>query len=621
MSDLNLFCVQEPRLSYPNSMINGNYAIVKGAETYTYRNYSSSSCDNSGATFTTPPPSFTDCLSRQVILEVPINIVFTGPGDASDNAMIQSNKDAFRAFPLEQIIKNMQVTINGENLTVNTNQVVNPFSRYYLDPLLLNEGITPNMLDNYQDYSDGDGNAKNPLAWYDNSTQNPRGAYADYEIITNTNSSAEIRATLRTYLMISPFQWLSASENTVPALTQLVSLDWNINFASNLQHIWSRSSSNDVPVTNVQVTIGSLTQGGSGNANLKLLWMTPHQDLRDRIKSLPMLRYPYFTTTRYSTTGNGAIQPNDRDIITSQVINFINLPNAIYIYCSKDESTYVNNLAGNLFTTDTFGSIENIDITMANVTGILSTAFPQQLYDISVKNGLKDTTFNEFIGKTNAFNQLVSTFVASKKVGLTGSCIRLTMQDLSARSGLVAGVQQKIDFQVKVTVRNINQNSPITFQLFILAVFEGYLQIYNGQARTVIGPLSEQDANCSNYVKIDWEDLQSNFGGSKLGDQFKVLGKNISKYAQRAKDVNSYLRDKKLISKGLNVASILPTRFSSDLSKASEYAAKYGYGDGGCECEEGSGGMMFEEQRGDIAMKGGRQMGHMELKKRLKKRR
>lgn len=604
---LNVFSVMEPRMGFNESMVAGNYACVKGAETYTYRSYPSNSCDNNGINFSTPPPSFDDVLSRLAVLEVPLNLKFVGPGSTDTSLlMIQSNRDAFRAFPLESIIKNMTISINGENLTCNVNQVCHPFSRYHMGIDYLNNGITPNMLDTYASYSDGDGSNKNPLSWYaDNSAQNARGAYADYDIITNTNTNAEISAYLRTYIMLSPFEWLSSANNVVPGLTQLTTLDWNINFASNLQRVWSRSDDHPVPVSNLTITIGSLNGTGNGNASLKLLWMTPRPEMRKFIKSLPEIKYPYFSTNRLTTSGNKYVDPNGTDVITSQVISLQNVPNAIYIYAIRDESTYVGNLQGNLTTTDTYFGIQNIDITFGNVTGILSTATPQQLYDISVRNLLKDTTFNEFVGYTNQFSQVSSTFVSRGKIGLSSAPIRLQPgEDFSLRDDLCPGVQEKVDMQVKVTVQNVNQYEAILPQLCILLVYEGYLSIYNGMARTKIGPLSMKDVENNKYVEIDWNSLQNNFGGA-VGDRFKTLGRDVTKYAKKA---NKFLKDTKLISKGTKAASRLPTRFSNQLEDASNYAEKYGYGEGG---------MLVEEQRG---LYGGKKMSNKQLKKRLSSR-
>lgn len=607
--NLNVFSVMEPRVAFKDSMSVGQYALVKGAETYTYRNYPSNSCDNSGINFSTPPPSFTDVCSRLAVLEFDVNLLFSGPGTPlnPDLCMIQSNRDAFRAFPIESVTKNMAVSVNGENLPCNINQVCHPFSRYHLDVDYLNQGITPNMLDTFAKYSDGDASSKNPLGWYsENSAQNARGAYTDYTIVSNTNTSAEIKATLRTYIMMSPFEWLSAENNVVPGLTQLISLDWNINFAPNLQRIWSRSDTHPVPVTNLQVTIGSTTAGGNGNANLKLLWMTPRPDMKKYIARMPEIKYPYFSTNRFTTSGD-IIAPNNTKSITSQVINFINVPNAIYIYVIRDESSYTNTLNGNLLTTDTYFAIDNIDITLANVTGILSNASPQQLYDIAVRNRLRNTTFSEFIGTTNPFNQLVSTFSSGSKVGLSSAPIRLVPgEDFSLPDDLAPGVQSKVDFQVTVLARNINQSESIKAQLCVLVVYEGYLQIYNGTARTMIGPLLPKDVESNNYVELDWNALQNNYGGA-LGDRFRVIGKDLSKYATKA---NKFLKDTKIISKGTKAASHLPTRFSEPLRDVSEFADKYGYG----EC---CGGMLVEEQRGLV---GGKAINKKKLKSRLKKR-
>ena len=599
----NIVPVLEPRIAFfEKTSVQGQYALVKGAETYTYRNYPSNSCSNSNINWSTPSPSFEDVLSRVCVIEVPLNIQFSGPGSANpDEAMIQSNLDAFRAYPLESIIKSIQVMINGEVFTCNMSQIVHPFSRYHLGVEDFNKGITPNMLDFYQSYQDGNGNSKNPLAWYDNSAQNPRGAYADYTIVTNTNTTAEIQAVLRTYVMMSPFQWIGANKSNVPGLTQITSLDWEVNFSSNLSRIWSRSATHPVPVSNMIVTIGSLTGQGSGNANMRLLWCTPRASMRQYISSLPEIKYPYFSTNRLSTPGDSALAPNASTTITSQVINLISIPNAIYIYAIQDESTVFNNLQTNLTVTDTYFSIENIDITLANVTGILSTASPQQLYDISIRGGLKDTTFNEFVGYTNPFNQLVSTFDATKKIGLVGSVVRLTPGvDFSLRDDLCAGVgNEKIDMQVKVQVRNINQYNDVKPMLCILCVYEGYMTVYNGQCRKNIGVLTRADVVASNdYQHIDWNDLEKNYGGS-IGDRFGLFVRDV------APKINKFLKDSKAISKGLKVASYAPTRFSSGLDAASKVAKHYGYGEGG---------MLMEEQRG------GRAVSHNKLKSRLKTR-
>lgn len=608
---VNVVPVLEPRVDFgsnENSHVEGFYAMVLGGVTYTYRNYPSNSCDNSGANWNTQPPSYSDVLSRIVVLELPINLQFSGPGSSNpDEAMLESNLDAFRAFPIESIIKTLTVTLNGTALTVNMNQVVHPFSRYHLGVDKINNGITPNMLDNFANYSDADGNAKNPLAWYDNSAQNPRGSYFDYEIVTNTNTSAEVRAVLRSYIMLSPFQWLSARDNNVAGLTQLVSLDWNITFAQNLARVWSRSDAHPVPVSNLQVTIGSSTGGGNGNANLRLLWISPKPNDRSIIERMPEIKYPYFNTTRWTTTGSTTLAPNATDEITSQVINFKNIPNAIYVYAIQEEASYQNTLNGNLTVTDTYFNIENIDITMQNITGILSSATPVDLYNICVKNGLQNTTFSEFYGTTNPFNQLVSTFVAGRKVGLTGSCIRLEPGiDISLPDNMAPGVGGgTIDFQIKVRVRNINQTRNIRPQLCILAVYEGYIRIYNGQCSLITGPLTPgQVLAVDSYAKVHWDDLQDNFGGaSNLGDRFRSFSRRIPALAQSA---NRFLRDSQAISKGLKVASYLPTRFSSSLSAASNVADKYGYGM--------DGGVLIEDQRG------GRMMSHDYLKSKIGKR-
>lgn len=615
MSSPKFINVLEPRINFPDSMVDGVYAAVQGGVTLNYREYSSASIDNSSCSFNVGAPSLTDVLHRAVVLQVPVSIEFIGPGDGSDNAMLQSGRDAFRSFPLEHVIKTMLVTINGLPITCNMSDIVDPLSRYHFSEEFLNNGITPNFNDNCQNYADLDGSVRNPLSWYsDNSSFNPRGAYTNYSITENTNTRAVISGVLNTFIMLSPFEWLSfANASVVPGLTKIDTLDFQFTFASNLSRMWSRSTANTVPVSVVNVTMGSLTPGGSGaSASLKILWITPPDQVKQRIRNIPKLTYPYFTTNRYDvSSGTGNIVPNATTRIVSQTINFKSVPNAMYIYVTQDESTIVGNLQENLTAPSSFFGIENIEINIANVNGVLSSAKPSDLYNIAVRNGLKNTTYSEFVGTTNAFNQLVSTFVPNQKIGLTGTCLRLEPGvDFSLPEGLAAGVTDKVDLQITVTCRNINQSKSLTPQLHVLLIYEGYLVLSDSRAYYEIGPLRPSDLRNANYSEISWNDLMNNYGGG-LTDKFNLLSKKIG---PKLRKINNKLKDTKAISKGLKYASYAPTRFSNTFDKASQIAEDFGYGE--CNCDYG--GVLVEEQRGLV---GGRMIDSKALKSALKKRR
>lgn len=593
---LNFFTVYEPRVDINNDMIAGNYAIVKGGEVYTYYNYTANSSSNTGANWSTTPPGTEIVLSRLIELDLPVRLDFAGPGSvAGTESMIMSNLDAFRAFPIETITKNMICTINGFDININMSNVVHPLSRYYLDIERLNEGITPNMLDNWQSYSDGDGNAKNPLAWYDNSAQNPRGAYNSYDIVNNTNTAATIQARLKSYVMVAPFEWLSARNNDVPGLTKLDTLEWNLTFVNNLQRIWSRSDAHPVPITSLSVTIGE-------DARMNLLWITPRYPERERIRSMPELKYPYYRTVRYDTYDTRVYNPNDIiNDLASQVISLSSIPRALYVYLHENETDVFQTTNSNVQVPDVYQPITNINITWNNTAGVLSSATQNQLYSICVKNGLRNTTYNEFIGFTNAFNQLAlppNTPVG--KLGLCSAPIRLEPGiDWTLEQDEAPGVSGKYNLQVTISGINANQNRPLRVQLSILIVYEGYLSIAKSRCFGYDGPIRPEDViNTPVNRSISWHDLEKNFGGS-LGQKFKTIGR----------DVNKFLRDSKAISKGFKVASYLPTRASSGFRAVSDVAKQFGYGMdmGGCD-----GGMLDEHYQG------GRKLTKAEMKRRLK---
>jgi hypothetical protein len=599
---LHLYSIYEPRVNINDKMVQGQYAIVKGGSILTMYNYTSNSSSNAGINWSPNPPGTETIMSRLVSMDVQVTLDFAGDGTlGGTEAMIQSNLDAPRAFPLESIIKNFIVTVNGFDINVNSSQIVHPFSRYYLNIKRLNEGVTPNMLDVFQKYSDGDGNNRNPLAWFDNSSQNPRGSYYDYDITNNTNTAATVVLHLKTYLMVAPFEWLSAADNDFPGLCKLDTLDFNVSFIPNLSRVWSRSEAHPVPVTSVDVTIGE-------NSILNVLWITPREEIKEKIRRMPELKYPFYRTVRYDTRNavNDTVAPNTAVTLTSATLNLSSIPRAIYVYMIENESAYTAAVAS-MTTPDVYFAPDNITITWNNEANVLNTFRPQQLYDLCVKNNLSNTTYTEFRGLTNEFNQLaLDEDTPVGKIGLCSAPVRIIpSEDFPLNADEASGSQGKWNLQVQMTAYNRNQTRSISPQLCVLVVYEGYLSIANARCFGYEGPLSPRDVLLTPVDEsISWHDLNANFGGARLGDRFRLFGRQLKSGAEKA---NKFLKDTKAISRGLNAASKIPTRASSALAKGSQVADYYGYGG----CDDYDGGMLDEHY-------GGRKLTQKEMKKRLR---
>lgn len=117
----------------------------------------------------------------------------------------------------------------------------------------------------------------------------------------------------------------------------------------------------------------------------------------------PLTVTPYRRFVPYITDFKGAVDADNRMHIKSGVYTMNEVPTAIWVFAAPTKAmyqtyqseTYKPSTGGTLKIPNsfnkTFGFIENIDITLANTTQILSTASTQDLFRICKANGLQDS--------------------------------------------------------------------------------------------------------------------------------------------------------------------------------------------------------------------------------------
>lgn len=565
--DTKKIAIYEPRLKISNER---EWVIVKGGNTVTTQVYPASSASNKYFNFTTNPPGRKNVLDRHVILSAKVRLEFIGPGSgtppgSSTDLMIQQGRDAFRSFPLSSIISTLTCKMNGFPVTIESDQIVHVLENFHnkIDSMNTYQSLYPNMADNYQNYSDADTSNRNPLACFgDNPAIVPRGAY-DYTIVSNTNTGAVVEATIYEPLVLPPFLF---DDSQAGGLTNLDTLSFNINLSTNLWRIWSRSESNTVPINVLNVTFS--------DPNLYLNWITPRdtQNIPDRV------RYPYFQISRYvQEKPNGtAMPPNDTKDLKSQVIQLNSIPRKLYIFAKQSDSVIDTSILNSVQTTDTFLKINRINLNWDNNDGILSGSEDINLYEMSVANGL-NYDWTSWKGLTVNCGTVVPQ--VTQKIGLKGSILCICPGvDFGLRNSQAEGVLDKIQFQVTLNVTNINQTKALEPDLYILAVYDGYLDIFNNSATAVIGAVTNSDILSTPVTyDISYHELQKIYGGdffSKVRDTGSKLVKGLSK-------ANDYLRDTKLVS---NVLGAIPTPYTqsaASVAKTLGYGRGMGYGEGG----------------------------------------
>lgn len=608
-SNINVIPVYDTRVDVRKNMRERvDYILEKPLHEVDYHAYSAESWDNNQTSWSTTPNDRTTFMGRDVYVDLPLRVHYTSAGTPGtpDLPVWQTNRDAIRSYAFERIMQTCKMSINGNPIDLEPYEYIDAYSQYQNTTEVIEADISPNLTDKFQNYSTGEVSNYNVLGSYIDNVGSlvPRGSYP-FDIITNTNTESVVTTVLRSRIRLPPLEILSAKYQ-LPSLVGLDRVTWKFTFG-NLQKAFSRSDEHPVPLTDANITIFD-------RPTLYIKWITvPVNDYRSQIERSPGFKYPLYIPVRYTQMSNGGVVAPFQEVsITSAPLSVVDVPHSIYIYVTN-EDTVRNVFPTSLTLSDVFWSLENVNITAGIKSGILSSARPTDLYNISIKNGLKGTTLVDWLGTTNSFSQSVAN--PSHKIGCKGACLRLLPGlDFNIDDNIAMGSSSRFNFQLTVKTKNLNEKYSYIPQLNVLFVYEGYYHIHGNTAEQIIGAITPSQV--SDLVPGDFvpEDHKY-FGGAIFGSRFDNFSRKLSNELGKA---NKFLKDKKLISRGLNAASYVPTRYSGPLSAASKMASQYGYGGCGEDCE-GSylDEMMHINKGGDF---GGAPMPIKRLKKGLKKR-
>lgn len=572
---LEFYKVNEPRVELDNKR---DWAILQGSQTTTpYRN-PATSFSNTSWVFQIVPPSKQSVLDRVVLIHAPVTLTFTGPGGNTDN-ILQPGRDALRSHPLSSVISTLTVSLNGTSVSIESQQVVHILERFkqYLEYNRSYGSIFPQMPDNYQVYGDSFGSSNNPLGTYsDNSAQHPRGAYPMI-VVANTPTLAIVHFELYEYVILPPFLYGGDDMGHIReagGLTYLDTFNLTCTLNNNLARLWSHALSGLSPSTSVISTLSVTFQ----QPELLLWWLTPRL-----LQSIPKeIVYPYFQISRYTTQGGAnAINPNGTFSMTSNVIQFQTIPLKIYVCAQRSQNLIYQTLSSTISSSDTFSRIDGVSVNFNNISGLLSNASPQHLYEMSLQNGLS-MSYNEWIGSTEYLSAVAGQ--TTRFVGTVGGVLCIDpAKDFGLSSELAEGTLGQFNFQIIFNGTNMNQVDIIDFELYIVAVYDGILTLANNSGTTQQGVVTRQDVLTAPMHHMNYNELTSIYGG---GSFFSKFGDILRKGA-------NYVKDNKLISKGLG---IIPHPYAQLGSQAANIL---GLGEGG-------------------VLEGGRPMTRKMMRKRLK---
>ena len=472
-------------------------------------------------------------------------------------------------FPLNALCQTMTATINDTTTVINSQDVLYEVMRLTDYKNNKKQRTCPTMMERYQaNYLGASPSASinSPINGYSdamNIDEVPNGSWGGFYFTdqngsrlvgtgyyTDPNGIYQFYANGVPVVSASTNVGSAGTANLTPTLywsvqsTELLTLspfvfandceqDTGLFGINNIQLIMNFK--NGAPLTRILKTLGwvnakpaitavSFNQTAStsvwANPYVNVQFLTPSLDVPLPPKSVvPYMEYPRFITQpQNATIASG--QPLQ---IQSQTITLPQIPDLLIIYVKAiqvaGQPDPQHNSFGEAYLPiasqyNTGGAVRNpLSINFDNFSGLLSSHTTEELYQMSVRNGL-DMDWNTWSGLTRSATQVVgnnggSSWASSSATNYASSAyqfveagaLRATTGgflvlkpsvDITLQSGQAPSLVGNFTLQFNLTVFN-TYNFTVQPQLYVITANSGFFESIRGSSRIIKGVLSEQD--------------------------------------------------------------------------------------------------------------------------------
>ena len=568
-------CVRDPRTMVEKMR---TYAVLKAGSQTTWKQWTTTSISASSLQFSTPPPSGSVIVDRKIYLYLPVRLSFTGIPPVGQS-ILQENRDAPRAFPVNSSIDTFSATINNQSVSINIADIVHALMHYNTcnDLKLGDYSLTPSYQDQSQNYGDLFGSIRSPLFNYGDSNDGSQMGRGGWPFTVITNVIQTIAGTVQTSvvdvafcepIILPPFYF---GEKNGCGFYNVNTMDFNITMlAQAANRMWSHDDQAGTNViTSASFVFGGLTNGpanssfpqNQGNQPMMLIqYITPQET--QVIPNNVSITYPYFDVLRFPTDLNTSTS-NAATTYNSNNIQLNSIPRRLYIFIRERNSDLFSNPSH----TDSFFQINQISIQFKNKNGLLASASMSQLYEMSRKNHCYLSWTQWSGGPVQKAGASYST-----TIGTVGSvlCIEFAT-DIGLESLEAPGILSQSQLQVQLTASNVSGRT-INPTMYIVVIMEGTFTIQGlGQASSNVGVLTPQNVlDCQQMDSISYSDVEDVQGGD-FWSGLKNFGSKLWPFISKAHD---FIKEHKLLSRGL---SLIPDPTAKVLSTAAD---AIGYGEG-----------------------------------------
>jgi hypothetical protein len=531
-----------------------DYVVKGGSASTTYQQFPATALSNSSLTFSIQLPSENIVLGRDAMIESQINFSvkigsLDSPVVVGTNivpAMTWGNDTALHVFPVSSNMNTANIQINNTSTSINLKDVLPQLLRLNDSRELYRyNSYAPSLPDQaYYSYASAAGANNNPLASYNTASydldQVPRGAYpvtfnvehygvadgvatlVDMSVnsVGTTNANAangefwiiNVETVVTEPIFVSPFTW-SNPEHNAQGLLGINNMAMNFTIDANLNRLigsGNQFASQYTIVAGDARTQPGVTATSSFFKNSKVLLKFLSTQDTDRLQTknvVPFMDFPRYLTSQFNNGQAVGIGASVNAISNNLQLN--QLPD-YFIICVRKQM--VNQ---GVTDADAFLKINSATFNLNNMSGLLSTAQPQDLWKISTKNG-SNQSWSEFSGE--AWVNAVPGGAAGEgaKVATTGSLLVVSPTDLSLPSYLAPGSLG--NFQLSVTLNVTNQSSSaVTAEICIIAVNSGFMVTQMGQSSVYTGVLTREAVLDAKMTKpVSSAEYQRKVGGKLL---------------------------------------------------------------------------------------------------------
>jgi hypothetical protein len=495
------------------------YAVYKGGLAVTNTPFKSITASNSQQVFNVNVPSPNVFLDRAIDWSsdcfVQFNVaVSAGTAVLGQPVVVLGRDVALAPMPLQQMCSTIVATINDANVTINTSDVLNELLR--LVDMKKNRLLStaPRMLDKYASYNDAFGATNNPLASYIDAgayDEVPNGAYhrvyftdstgADLNTLSGGTGTYSFNGITYSFVDGVPvvianpagagnllsypiFLKFRSTEKVVLSpfiFSEQHEYETGLYGLSNIQLLCN--------ISNASRVIRSTTGGGRTvsaiqfnqqkssafeDARLDCIFLTPPLSL-----SLPPRSIVQYTEVpRYISSSQPSAPAGQKVRLESQNIVLSMIPDTLLIWAKP--SSYADSTVG-----DFHLPINNISINFNNHSGLMNTTSQEELFALSVTNGL-DMDFQTWSGEAKSSN------AGGRSIPLAGGFLVLKPGiNFPLDEGLASGVLGNFNLQFNVEVKNTT-DSAVQPVLYVATVNSGFFESQNGSSRIIRGLLDEK---------------------------------------------------------------------------------------------------------------------------------